>query len=56
MTARDDRTVELALASDGAFHADLPLGGGKWQADILVTGPAGETYRKIFHFEVEPGR
>ncbi len=39
--------------ADG-YVSTVDLVPGQWQADVLATSPAGETYRQVFRFIVKP--
>lgn len=54
VTDRDDHTVLLSPAGD-FYRSPVSVSGGAWQADIQAVNTDGETYRRVWRFDVEPG-
>jgi nitrogen fixation protein FixH len=54
-TDREDRRILLSETSSGTYAAKEPLHKGQWDADVTMTGPAGQTMRRIYRFVVNEG-
>ena len=52
----EDHRVALVEGAAGTYAADVELGAGIWEADIMARAASGEEYRQIFRFAVKDGQ
>ena len=52
----EDQHLVLTEGIGGTYSAEVDLGVGVWEADIIARNASGEEYRQIFRFAVEDKR